>query len=344
MRSRARPRRKRRSRGIEGLPPLESIPAFESAARHESFVEAAHELDVTPATVSNRVADLEEHLGTKLFKRQAQGVALNAAGREFAQHVRKTLKELAAATCEQRAGARERRLRLVAVEVVAEKWLMPRLADFQAQHPEIAIEFETDHREVDPERRAFDLWIAFTDEVQPGLEAEPLFDETLVPVCSKGFLEKHGRPQRPGDLHQLPLLYDLHWKEYWAHWFAQHRLRAPDLTTAFGFRLYSMMIQAAVDGMGIALGHSLMIARELEQGTLVSLFESRVTAPARYLLVTAPASIEKPQVRAFRKWVLQQPKGRSAQEGIGATSGVPPAGKRKPSGETREQNDTKTAE
>ena len=97
-----------------------------------------------------------------------------------------------------------------------------------------------------------------------------------------------------------------------------------------------MMVQAAVEGMGVALGHSLMIARELEQGTLVSLFDSRVTAPARYLLVTAPASAKKPQVRAFRDWVLQQAKGRSAQEQIGATSGVPPAGSRRPSREASE--------
>ena len=83
---------------------------------------------------------------------------------------------------------------------------------------------------------------------------------------------------------------------------------------------------AAVEGMGVALGHSLMIARELEQGTLVSLFDSRVTAPDRYLLVTAPASIGKPQVRAFRDWVLQQSKGRSPNEQIGEASGVPPAG------------------
>ena len=105
-----------------------------------------------------------------------------------------------------------------------------------------------------------------------------------------------------------------------------------------------MMIQAAVDGMGVALGHSLMIAREIEQGTLVSLFDSRVTAPARYLLVTAPGSAKKPQVRAFRNWVLHQAKGRSAQKQIRATSGSPPAGNRRPSGDPREQNDAKTAD
>ena len=198
------------------------------------------------------------------------------------------------------------RLKLVAVEVVAEKWLMPRLADFQAAHPDIAIEFETDHREVDPDRRDFDVWVAFTNEVTETLHAETLFEETLLPVCSPAFLEARGRPREPADLHGWPLLYDLHWTTYWSHWFAHHGAGAADLSQASGFRLYSMMVQAAVKGMGVALGHSLMITRELEQGTLVTLFDARVTAPARYLLVTAPASLGKPQVRAFRHWILGQ--------------------------------------
>ena len=136
---------------------------------------------------------------------------------------------------------------------------------------------------------------AFTNEVTETWHAETLFEETLLPVCSPAFLEARGRPREPADLHGWPLLYDLHWTTDWSHWFAHHGARAADLSPASGFRLYSMMVQAAVKGMGVALGHSLMITRELEQGTLVSLFDSRVTAPARYLLVTAPASMGKPR-------------------------------------------------
>ena len=266
---------------------------------------------MTAATVSNRVRALERYIGARLFSRYAHGVRLNSRGRAYAEEIQRIFAEISTATERYRDRAEAKRLSLVAVEVVAEKWLMPRLADFKAAHPDISIEFETDHREVDPNRRDFDVWIAFTDRVPETLHAETLFEETLLPVCSPAFLEARGRPREPGDLHGWPLLYDLHWTTYWSHWFAHHRAGTADLSQASGFRLYSMMVQAAVEGMGVALGHSLMIARELEQGTLVSLFDSRVTAPARYLLVTGPASRGKPQVRAFRDWVLRQAGGPS---------------------------------
>ena len=193
------------------IPPLASVRAFEAAARHESFVRAAQELRVTAATVSHRVQALERHIGARLFSRHAHGVRLNTRGRECAEEIRRIFAELSAATGRHRDHTEAKRLKLVTVEVVAEKWLMPRLADFKAAHPDIAIEFETDHREVDPERRDFDVWIAFTDRVADTLHAETLFEETLLPVCSPAFLKARGRPREPGDLRGWPLLYDLHW-------------------------------------------------------------------------------------------------------------------------------------
>ena len=115
-----------------------------------------------------------------------------------------------------------------------------------------------------------------------------LFEETLVRVCSPGLLASRGRPERPADLHEWPLLYDLAWDDYWAHWFASREAGAPDMSRASGYRLYSMMVQAALKGMGVALGHSLLVAPHLERGTLVSLFEPPVAAPDRYFLATAP--------------------------------------------------------
>ena len=293
------------------LPPLESIRAFEAAARHDSFVRAGRELDVTAATISHRVRALETYMDARLFSRGARGVRLNTRGREYAEEIRRFFADLTSATERHRGRTTAKRLKLVAVEVVAEKWLMPRLADFKAAHPDISIEFETDHREVDPDRRDFDVWIPFTDRVSETLHAETLFEETLTPVCSPAFLKARGRPQAPADLHDWPLLYDLHWTTYWSHWFEHHGARAADLSQASGFRLYSMMIQAAVEGMGVALGHSLMIADELEHGTLVRLVDEPVTAPARYLVVTAPGAEGKPEVKAFRRWVRAEAKARS---------------------------------
>ena len=289
-----------------GRPPLEAVRFFEVAGRHQSFAKAARELGVTSGAVAHRVRTLEQYLGVKLFERQSHGLALSVRGQAFLVEVQHTLSALDKSTERFRAGAKAGALKLVAVEAFAEMWLMPRLAAFRSAHPEIAIEFETslgDHHEVDPARRVFDVWIAFVASVPRTLQSEVLFEETLVPVCSPAFLASRGRPERPADLHGWPLLYDLAWDDYWAHWFAAKEAGAPDMSRASGYRLYSMMIQGAVEGMGVALGHSLLIAPHLERGMLVGLFEPPVTAPARYFLAVAPGSGDKPEARAFRDWL-----------------------------------------
>ena len=289
-----------------GRPPLEVFRFFDVAGRHQSFAKAARELGVTPGAVAHRIRTLEQYLGEELFERQSHGLALSARGQAFLVEVQHILAALEKTTERFRASAKGGALKLVAVEAFAEMWLMPRLAAFRSAHPEIVIEFETslsDHHEVDAARRAFDVWIAFVAGVPRTLQSEVLFEETLVPVCSPAFLSSRGRPERPAELHGWPLLYDLAWDDYWAHWFASRKASAPDMSRASGYRLYSMMIQAAVQGMGVALGHSLLIAPYLERGTLVALFEPPVVAPARYFLAIAPGSGDKPEARAFLDWI-----------------------------------------
>ena len=287
-------------------PSLEVFRFFDAAGRHQSFAKAARELGVTSGAVAHRVRTLEQYLGEKLFERQPHGLALSARGEAFLVEVQHSLCALDEATERFRGGATGAALKLVAVEAFAEMWLMPRLDAFRSVHPEIVIEFETslgNHHEVDPARRAFDVWIAFVASVPRTVRSEVLFEETLVPVCSPAFLASRGRPEQPADLHGWPLLYDLAWDDYWAHWFATREAGAPDLSRASGYRLYSMMIQAALKGMGVALGHSLLIAPHLEREKLVSLFGPPVPAPARYSLAIAPGSGDKPEVRAFVTWI-----------------------------------------
>ena len=289
-----------------GRPPLEVFRFFDVAGRYQSFAKAARELGVTPGAVAHRVRTLEQYLGEELFERQSHGLALNARGQAFLVEVQHLLAALDKTTERFRDGEQSGVLKLVAVEAFAEMWLMPRLAAFRDAHPEIVIEFETslnDHHEVDPARREFDVWIAFVAGVPRTVQSEVLFEETLVPVCSPAFLASRGRPEHPADLLGFPLFYDLAWDDYWAHWFASREAGGPDMSRASGYRLYSMMIQAALEGMGVALGHSLLIAPYLERGTLVSLFELPVAAPARYFLAVAPGSRDKPEARAFLDWL-----------------------------------------
>ena len=290
----------------EGRPSLEAIRIFEVAGRHQSFARAARELGVTPGAVAHRVRTIEQYLGVELFVRQPHGLALSSQGQAYLSAVKHSLSSLDQATERFRTGTNTETLKLVAVEAFAEMWLTPRLAAFRQLHPEIVIEFETsldDHHAVDPGRREFDVWIAFVTGVPPSVQSEVLFEETLVPVCGPALLASREQPKGPADLHEWPLLYDLAWDDYWTHWFASKGAGTPDMSRASGYRLYSMMIRSAVEGMGVALGHSLLVAPYLERGELVELCEPPVAAPARYFLAVAPGSAEKPEARAFLDWL-----------------------------------------
>ena len=165
-------------------PPLEAFRFFDVAGRHQSFAKAARELGVTSGAVAHRVRTLEQYLGVELFERQSHGPALNARGQAFLIEVQHILSALDKTTERFHADATVGVLKLVAVEAFAERWLMPRLAAFRCAHPDIVIEFETDHCEVDPARRKFDVWIAFVAGVSRTVQSEVLFEETLVPVCT----------------------------------------------------------------------------------------------------------------------------------------------------------------
>ena len=180
---------------LPDFPPLNALRFFEAAARHGSFAAAARELRVTPASVSYRVKTVERHLGTTLFLRFAHGVRLNPQGKAYLKDIQRIFADFNHATERHRHRRKTPLLKLVAIEVVAEKWLMPQLAHFKTLHPDIAIEFEVDHGDVDPDRRDFDVWIAFADEVPDTVHSEKLLEETLFPGCSPSLLQARGRPQ-----------------------------------------------------------------------------------------------------------------------------------------------------
>ena len=292
------------------LPPLDCFRFFEAAARRESFARAAEELNVTSSAIAYRVKVLEAHLGGALFERGHRGVRLTVRGRAYLQDVQRILAEIRAVTERRRGDSGSRRLKLVSVEAVAEKWVMPRLAEFQSSHPGVFIELETNHRGVDPSRRDFDIWIAYVGETAAprpeGLFEETLYEEDLLPVCSPLLIESRGKPGDPADLHDWPLLHDLGWVTDWTYWFARQGRPAPDLSRATGFRLYSMVVSAAVEGMGAAVGHSKVIAREMERGDLVPLFDRQVDARVRCCLITTADSRRNAGVQAFREWILRE--------------------------------------
>ena len=147
---------------------------------------------------------------------------------------------------------------------------------------------------------------------------ETLYEEDLQPVCSPALLAAGSRPRGPADLRDWPLLYDLGWNGDWSYWFARQGRPTPDLSRASGFRLYSMVVQAAVGGLGIAIGRSMLIAHELERRTLVPVFDRQAEAPECCCLITTAAARQRPEVQAFREWVLREAEaaGRPAADGL----------------------------
>ena len=289
------------------LPPLECLRFFEAAARCESFVRAARELDVTAAAVAYRVKMLEDHVGHPLFDRVHRGVVLNPRGKACLADVQRILTDIGECMNRCRSNAQVRRLSIVAVESIADRWLMPRLPGFKANQPDIVIELETDIFRVDPQRDHFDLWIAWAGETTMlNARHETLFEDTMFPVCSPALLETLGQPRDIVDLHSWPLLYHLGWPSDWSYWFATHGAPSPDLSRASGFRLCSTLVRAAIEGMGAVVGRRTAIADELRQGTLVPLFNHQNEADTSLWLISNPTAQRKPEVRAFRKWIIQQ--------------------------------------
>ena len=290
------------------LPPLECLRFFDVAARHQSFVRAAEELQVTAAAVAHRVKALEKHLGHTLFDRKHRSVTLNPRGKACLGDVQRILAEIGEVIDRYRNVPQMRRLSIVVVESIAERWLMPKIADFNAARPDIAIELETDHLGVDPNRPDFDIWITYDGGTKAPSEEvalrETLFEDTLLPVCSPALFKAHGRPRNLEDLYSWPLLYHLGWPSDWAQWCASHGAPPPDLSHASGFRLCSMLMHATLKGMGAAVGRPTTIVPELEEGTLVPLFDWHNDMPTRCCLMTTAAARRKPEVQAFREWIL----------------------------------------
>jgi LysR family glycine cleavage system transcriptional activator len=288
------------------LPPLNALRAFEAAARHTSFARAAEELHVTPGAVSQQVKALEAWLGVELFRRLHRGLALSQPGRDYLGTVGPLLDQLALATEElcQRKAAEV--LRIAALPAFAEKWLVPRLGRFRARHPEIEVQVSASDHLLEPARDPVDVGLWYSDGKHPGLTAELLLEEEIFPACSPAFLEGTPALKRPEDLGQHVLLHDVGWRADWLRWLAAAGVEGVDPLRGSSFTLYSMAVQAAIDGLGVVMAHGALVAGDLAAGRLAEPFELRLPAPRAYYMVTAAKAADRPALGAFRDWLLAE--------------------------------------
>jgi DNA-binding transcriptional LysR family regulator len=284
------------------LPPIVSLQAFEAVARRRSFALAAAELHVTASAVSHQVAKLEAQLGVRLFERSAHGVQISAAGESYLSRVGGALSAISAATEDLRQGVRNS-LYVHSAPSVASLWLMSRLQDFAQAYPDITLNLSAAHTPSNFELGEADIDIRYGIPNWPDLVIEPLFEEKIVPLASPAFIQAH-RLKRPDQLLGVKLIQSNVSIVQWSDWFAAFTdLRAPD-RFAVRFDRAQMSLDAATQGLGVALESATIAGRHIAEHRLRPVFglDKAIKIKAHFAVYPARHA-RRPPVEAFLAWI-----------------------------------------
>jgi DNA-binding transcriptional LysR family regulator len=288
---------------VAALPPINTLQAFEAVARRRSFALAAAELHLTASAVSHQVARLEAQLGVRLLERSAHGVHLSVAGERYLARVGAALSAIGAATDDVRRDASQR-LYVHSSPSLASLWLMPRLQRFARAHPDIALNLSAAHTPSDFVLGQADIDIRYGVPHWPGLVVEPLFEERIVPLASTAFLRTHP-VARPDQLLELPLIQSNVSVVQWPEWFARFakKARAPE-RFAVRFDRAQMALDAATQGLGVALESTTIAERHLADGRLEAVlgFDKAIKVKAHFVVYPARHAQRVP-VRSFLAWL-----------------------------------------
>lgn len=289
------------------LPPLSSLRVFEAAARHNSFRKAADELNLTASAVSHGIQTLENWLGVELFYRETRGLRLTGAGEIYAPLVNQALSVLAKATDQLPGRKATGTLSVSSAPTFANKILLPRLAKFIAQFPDIRVTMDTSQGLVDLTLDDFDIAIRYASTKKPAANWTLLAMETLFPVCSPGLKEKFGVASSTNLLSRAPLIHVTSVSIDWHQWFRASGIEVPaSIDNGLSVDTIQMGFDAAVRGLGVVLGRSPLVDGDIESGRLVPLAGQTIPSDSGYWLVTAETEFQKPEVKLFRRWLLSE--------------------------------------
>ena len=289
---------------LRHIPGLQSLKAFDASARHLNFTRAA---------VSHQIKELEEALGVPLFQRTSRHMQLTRQGQILKPAITEALEGLTRALQRIRQLENPTQVRVTASPSIAAKWLVPRLDRFLESMPGADVRIDVSAEPIDFERDDIDIAIRFGDGFYPGLSVEKLFHDTLFPVCAPELL-KGAKPLRePKDLLQFTLIH-LEWEAQgavwpnWRMWMQAAGVKDFNDTRGLHFSQTSLAVQAAIDGHGVALGDSTLVADDLASGRLVKPFELSLRSPAQfaYHLITRRDMADRPMTRAFRDWIIAE--------------------------------------
>ncbi len=288
------------------LPPLNALRFFEAAARHRSFVRAAEELHVTPAAVSQQIKLLEDHLGVTLFKR-GKALVLNESATDALHLISEAFDQLERAMLRVRSGSIAGPLIVSAPPVFAARWLIPRLGDFYARYPDVEIQLLATRRVVDFAMEEVDVAIRFGNTVHPGLSVENLMPEMIVPVAVPALV---GSINTAADFARANLIED-DWHimrgafPEWKIWLAS--LGVTD--TPLNIRRFGdsdLAVQAALNGLGVALTWHSLVVDDIESGRLIRVLDYSIPTEFSFQLVMPKNKTMLRKVAAFRAWLFEQ--------------------------------------
>ncbi|BAU74688.1 LysR substrate-binding domain-containing protein [Metapseudomonas furukawaii] len=296
---------------IQPLPPLHSLVAFESAARHLSFTLAAKELNVTQGAISRQVRLLEDYLGKALFTRTTRSMSLTPTGTLYFDTVRDCMLHLARTTGEIRQWRGDQQVTVATSTAMASLWLLPKVAEFQRQHEEIDLRIIAHDHVKDYSRLESDLSLYYCHTPPKGMEVTPLFSEEIFLVCSPAYLARHPQLATVEGLASCTWL----WLEDsqrdwigWPEWFK--RLGQEPITPKHRVNInsYSMLIQSAISGQGVALAWNKLVDDPLSTGALVKPNDLVLRTDAQFCLLENPSERgPRESVRLFRDWLMAQP-------------------------------------
>lgn len=289
------------------LPSLNALRAFEAAARHLSFKEAAEELNVSQSAVSHQVKSLEETLGIALFTRGVRSVELTLRGRQYYPVVRDAFDALAEGMHRILEANAPEALTLQVYSTFTIRWLLPRLSGFHKLHQGIEVRLTTAQADANFERDGIDAAIMIAHADSPSLYYEYLFDAEMFPVCSPDYLQRVGAHVRPEDLQSRQLLQVYPSADDWCIWLERHGLVDLDPEQGLQLESYDVALGSAAQGMGVALGQQPYLERDLASGVLVEMFVgARVLNPRRWYLVARRERCGVHKLRVFSDWLLQE--------------------------------------
>ncbi len=298
------------------IPSTAALVSFEAAARHQSFTKAAEELSLTQSAICRQIAGLEEFLGIELFRRSRRGVKLTEAGLSYSRRVAAQLDAVERDTLSVMGQHGAGSLELAIVPTFGTQWLLPRLKHFQALHPEVTVNLTNRTRPFLFADTEFDAAVYFGDADWSGTESHFLMPENPLPVCSPQLIPTGGKLTAEA-IAALPLLHQSTRPYAWRQWFNSLGLNVPRDMTGPRYELFSMLAQAVMHDMGIALIPPFLIQRELAEGRLVVALDHACLSDKAYYLIIPERKVESAALRAFRDWLVEEARHYRSEAGWG---------------------------